>query len=57
MLSSLYAPAGRLPAQPPRGRIAPVPAPAYGVAVPEKQLENLVADFVGSLERPPAVKR
>jgi hypothetical protein len=34
-----------------------VPAPAYGVAVPEKQLENLVADFVGSLERPPAVKR
>lgn len=47
--------ASRFATQAPRGRIAPA---TYGGAIPEsKQVENLVAGFLGSLERPPAVKR
>jgi hypothetical protein len=54
LLSSRYASGCRVGTQAPRGHITPA---TYAGAIPEKQVENLVAGFLGSLERPPAVKR
>lgn len=58
MLATRYASSGRLASQAPRGRMLP---PTKGaVDIPEKQVETLVADLLGSLtslEPPPAVKR
>lgn len=60
MLATRYASGGRLVSQAHRGRLVTPVKCGPVTTIPEKQVENLVADLLGSLtslEPPPAVKR